>query len=254
MLKSARRTAAYPSAEKGRAGTGSRHRRAPADMSNGEHELLSQGVLRLGGRSEFAVHDIIANAMRLAWPADVMVVVSKSDRASLTDVFTIIKKLSAGRYHWSIQFVVNRAETRSAAESVGRRVAKVSQTFLNFNLAYGGRILQDAGLDAAVRGQRPVALRDPRSPASMCLSALAARLKVPAARRMPDGVLARQVGLVAWFPSPGDHAVAGREAGGLRTRSKDRGWIRKPVGSIPRDSCVPSHRAVHATWRGCDRP
>lgn len=173
---------------------------ALANMDADGRRCLVDAVRSLQEKSEFVIYDcgagVSANVLDFAETADIILVVSTSEPTSLTDAYAMVKTLVTRRYHGQIQFVVNMARTRSEAQAVYRRAAAVSEKFLYFMLADGGYVLQDTHVGSAVRGRSPVALKYPRCPSSVCMTALAARLvRTCAWTPQPGGLLSRFVGL-----------------------------------------------------------
>jgi MinD-like ATPase involved in chromosome partitioning or flagellar assembly len=75
-----------------------------------------------------------------------------------------------------IQVVVNMAASETEARNVFNRINRVTQTFLNRPLQYGGAVPIDPAVPAAVRQRLPFTLLAPDAPSTLALRRLAARL------------------------------------------------------------------------------
>lgn len=128
---------------------------------------------------DFVVFDCGSTSSRqvlsLAASADVILVVSTPDPIVITSAYAMIKALSGFKIHGQIRLVQNIVQSRGQAQQIHARIAETTRKFLNFALADGGYVLQDDAVGLAARGRKPLVLYDPRCPASVCLTAIAAR-------------------------------------------------------------------------------
>jgi flagellar biosynthesis protein FlhG len=111
-----------------------------------------------------------------ALAGDDVLVVTTPEPTAITDAYALVKTLTRASFGGTLRLVVNMADTRAEARQVYERIAGVSDKFLNFSVADGGYLVQDTHIELAVRSRTPFVLRYPRSPASMCMAAIAARL------------------------------------------------------------------------------
>lgn len=139
-----------------------------------------------------------ANVMAFARMADVALVVTTPEPTAITDAYAAIKTLFRESYDGSVRVLVNMVETRPEARAVFQRLSQACENFLNFPIADAGYVLHDTHVELAVRQRRPFVERYPRSSASLCVSAVAARLVGGrAARPGAVGLLRRAIGMFA---------------------------------------------------------
>jgi flagellar biosynthesis protein FlhG len=111
-----------------------------------------------------------------ALAAEDVLLVTTPEPTAITDAYAAVKTLVRAMHRGTVRLVVNMADSRDEARQVFERIAAVSDKFLKFSIADGGYIVQDTHIELAVRSRTPFVLRYPRSPASVCMAAVAARL------------------------------------------------------------------------------
>jgi len=173
-------------------------RRAP--FNEIERARLHDLIERLPG--EVVIYDcaagIDADVMGFAASADTVLVVTTPEPTAMTDAYAAIKTLFREGYDGSVRVLVNMVETRTEAREVSQRLQQVCKKFLNFTIADAGYVLHDTHVELAVRQRSAFLLRYPRCSASVCVSAVAARLVGGrAARGGPANLLRRVAGLFA---------------------------------------------------------
>lgn len=133
-------------------------------------------------------------------------VVVTPEPTSMTDAYGAIKVLAADLPHARPRLVVNQVASLAEARDVHARIDRVSRRYLGRGVAFAGAVPADPSLQAAVRRQRPLAVRSPDAPAAQAIDALAATL----AREFGEGA-----------PDAGDH----RTGRGFLQRLA--GWVRR---------------------------
>ncbi|MCB9851303.1 MAG: AAA family ATPase [Phycisphaerales bacterium] len=139
---------------------------------------------------------IDSNVTAFARSADVVLVVTTPEPTALTDAYATVKTLFLEGYGGSVRVLVNMVETRTEAREAFERLQQTCEKFLKFPIADAGYVLHDTHVELAVRQRSPVVMRYPRCSASICVTAIAARLVGgrSVARRAPD-LLRRVVGM-----------------------------------------------------------
>jgi len=139
---------------------------------------------------------IAASVTTFALAADDIVLVTTPEPTAVTDAYAVVKTLHRASYRGTVRLVVNMADSRTEARQVYERLTGVSEKFLNYPVADGGYLLQDTHVELAVRARTPFVVRFPKSPASVCMAAIAARLvKARSDRSGQQGLLRRVAGL-----------------------------------------------------------
>jgi flagellar biosynthesis protein FlhG len=164
---------------------------------HGRESLLRQFA---GLPGKVAILDCAAGVgrgvMSFALAADVALVVTTPEPTARADAYAMVKMLIRGGFQGSIRLLVNRASGRHESLDVFRRLNQVCEKFLKYPIADAGYLLHDAHVELAVRQRVPFVLRYPRCPASLCVSAIAARLVNSRGRQPRDsGWLQKVVGM-----------------------------------------------------------
>jgi len=139
---------------------------------------------------------IAPSVMTFARSADIVLVVTTPEPTALADAYATVKTLFRGGYDGSVRLVVNMVQSRPEAKAVYGRLRGVCEKFLRYPIADAGYMLHDSRVELAVRQRRPFVLHSPRCPASVCVSAIAARLVSGRVEKEDrSGLLDRVVGL-----------------------------------------------------------
>jgi flagellar biosynthesis protein FlhG len=178
-----------------------------ADLTVVHRQALLQQLAALEAVADVILIDcgagINANVVGFAAAANSVVITTTPEPTALTDGYGMIKALAQvdalarcgdharlamntelakppGRPftkpHPVIYLVVNMAADAGEGRRVFDRVNRVSRTFLNRDLEYGGTIPNDAAVPAAVRQRVPFVLHAPNSSATTAVRRLAAKL------------------------------------------------------------------------------
>ncbi len=167
----------------------------------------SSGVAGMANLSEFERHQLLSvlhraetdydvvmldcgagisrNVIAFGAAADTLLIVATPEPTAITDAYATIKAFVLERHEsrhastaaaGSIGVIVNQTENRHEGRQVYERLASVSARFLHVPVTDYGYILRDDHVPAAVRARAPLLVKYPRSSASACLLASAARL------------------------------------------------------------------------------
>jgi len=119
---------------------------------------------------------ISSNVIGFACAAGTAVVVTTPEPTAMTDGYGMIKSLLRQSPTLDVQVVVNMANDEREGRAVFDRISRVSRTFLNHPLEYGGCVPLDTSVARAVRTRMPVVLSSPDSEATRSIRRLASRL------------------------------------------------------------------------------
>ncbi len=172
-----------------------------ADIGDAEQHRLMEDLCRLQDEADMIVIDTAAGISRsvvgFCLAADRVLVVTTPEATAMADSYGMIKVLVRKGYGGPISLVVNMARSDTEGKQTYLRIANVAQRFLRTNLYYAGTLLRDERLCTAVRARKPVVLAYPRSPVSVSLAAMAARLDGRTRRTGPGDSFFRRV--IRWW-------------------------------------------------------
>lgn len=171
-----------------------------ADLPEFKRHRLMQVVEELESRSDILVVDCGAgigrNVTGLAAGADTVVVVLTPEPTSLADAYATIKVIAGLGAFGRLGVVVNMARTRDEAMRTATRLGDVARKFLGVEVLDFGYVLVDDHVRQAVCRRRPLVLSAPRSPAALCIRAIASKLVEPEDRaNATNGFLQRVIRL-----------------------------------------------------------
>ena len=119
---------------------------------------------------------ISSNVMYFNMAAQEILIVVSPEPTSITDAYAMMKVLFLKHSENHFRLLVNSARNAEEAKEVFNNLSLVGQKFLNLSIDYWGYIMQDDHVAKAVRQQKALVERYPRSPASRCFSDLAKRV------------------------------------------------------------------------------
>ena len=119
---------------------------------------------------------ISSNVMYFNMAAQEILIVVSPEPTSITDAYAMMKVLFLKHSENHFRLLVNSAGNAEEAKEVFNNLSLVGQKFLNLSIDYWGYIIQDDHVAKAVRQQKALVERYPRSPASRCFSDLAKRV------------------------------------------------------------------------------
>lgn len=151
-----------------------------ANLSEFQRARLLDQLGALEAENDIIVIDCGAGIGRdvvtFASGAENVLVVTVPEPTAVTDAYATIKVLARQGYEGTVSLLVNQAANRQEARATYRRIAGVAKQFLGVTLLDAGHVVSDPKVPEAVRRREPFVLSYPRSPASLCLAALANRL------------------------------------------------------------------------------
>ncbi len=168
------------------------------NLSNNDRDFLLEQLPVLGGDVILldCAAGIAPGVISFACLADVVLVVTTPEPTAMTDAYATIKTLVREGYTGKVKLVVNMVESRPEAKEVFRRIHDVCEKFLKYTIADAGYMLHDTHVELSVRQRTPFVVQYPRSSASACTSAIAARLvSGDKSRRGPLGIVGRVAGM-----------------------------------------------------------
>src|SRR5204862_481544 len=112
-----------------------------------------------------------------------VIVVTTPEPTAITDAYALIKVASAASDGGpTLRLVVNQANDVGEAVGVARKLQTVARQFLNVELQSLGYIPTDRSVPRSTRGQVPLLVAYPSSPAALRIADLARRLTSTTAR------------------------------------------------------------------------
>ncbi len=117
-----------------------------------------------------------ANVLAFVAASSRVLVVTTPEPTAMTDAYGMIKALTAGSRQLNVCLVVNMVSCLEEGRRVFDRVNRVSRTFLNRTLDYGGAVPTDEVVREAIRHRVPFTLYAPDAPATRAVEALARSL------------------------------------------------------------------------------
>lgn len=171
-----------------------------ANLSSFERHNLIRQLQQLENNTDMIVFDcgagVSSNVMSFALAADWVVVITTPEPTAITDAYAMIKELYREHCESRVGLFVNMANSQAQAINTYRRVAGVARKFLNYSVADCGYMLHDTTVELAVQARSPFVIRDPRSNASACVTALANTLThAYSIQRRQSGFFKRVAGL-----------------------------------------------------------
>jgi flagellar biosynthesis protein FlhG len=174
-----------------------------ADLDSRQRLALLQQLMILERVADTVVIDTAAglgsNVLAFAAAARRVLVATTPEPTAMTDGYGMIKALTARAPRTQVELVVNMAGSRAEAQSVYRRMERVSRTFLGRPLELAATIPADPAVREAVRHRVPFALYSPDCGATAAVRRLAHRV----------------AGVAAGGPGPGGGGFFGRLAAWL---------------------------------------
>lgn len=172
-----------------------------ADLDGVERQTLIGQLAALDRVADDLIIDTAAGlgASVLAFVAasSRVLVVTTPEPTAMTDAYGMIKALAAFGRPLDVCLVVNMVTSEAEGRGVFDRMNRVSRTFLDRTLDYGGAVPTDDAVREAIRHRVPFTLYAPDAPATIAVQALARTLlgmkPLPAAA---GGFFSR---LTTWF-------------------------------------------------------
>jgi flagellar biosynthesis protein FlhG len=151
-----------------------------AELSHAHRTRLLEELMVLERVADLLIIDTCAGigstVLSFAAASSTVIVVTTPEPTAMTDGYGMIKALLARSPQARIELLVNMAIDQSDGQQVFARVDRVSRTFLNRPLIYGGCIRHDPAVGAAVRQRLPLVLLDSQSDAAQSVRMLARRI------------------------------------------------------------------------------
>lgn len=151
-----------------------------SDLEEPERKLLIRSFRELEELADVVLIDtgagISRNVVHFAAAAHEVVVVTTPEPTAITDAYAFIKTVSREKGLGRIGLLVNQTANRLEAARVSERIRLVSRRFLDLEVENLGHVDSDPRVGLAVRRKKPFVADYPKSPASLCIRALAERL------------------------------------------------------------------------------
>ena len=151
-----------------------------AHMSCEQVKRLSEALTELETEYDYFLIDTAAGGpetvVQFIESAPYTFIVITPDPTSLTDAFTLLKRLNDRDYSGRLRVIVNMAVDYPSATETYRRFVSVVDKYLSLKVEYGGFVANDENMFKSVAQQTPVIDLAGNTPASRCLFALADNL------------------------------------------------------------------------------
>lgn len=152
-----------------------------ADLADHERQRLIDSLGQLESAADIILIDtgagISPNVLSFTRAADSVLVVTTPEPTAITDAYAVIKVMTRDPVTGRISLLVNQAHSQGEAQAVHERISRVVKQFLQVSVLDAGFVPTDESVSQAVRRRTPFVLSNPRCPASMAISQLAARLE-----------------------------------------------------------------------------
>jgi MinD-like ATPase involved in chromosome partitioning or flagellar assembly len=152
------------------------------DMEAADSLRVLKAMSRLEKRYDYVITDTASGlqptAMHMIAAAELACVVITPDPASLTDAFSLIKRLVRRGYRRTPSILVNMAQGMSQARTVFQRFEGAAQRHIGIPVHYLGGIWRDETLRQSVVDQHPVALLPQSDPSCRQFRTLSDMLNV----------------------------------------------------------------------------
>lgn len=156
------------------------------------HEMLSELVVVDGGHYPNHLWHSLAST------AELVLVATTADPASIVGSHAVIKMLRKTTSSEKIFTVVNQIHRASAADEVHKRLHRACRRFLGIHLHHAGYVIHDPAVNAAGRNRQPFMLSSPTSHASRQVRALAEKVsKKINETRGYDNLMTKQISRAA---------------------------------------------------------
>jgi flagellar biosynthesis protein FlhG len=174
---------------------------ALADMSEEQRQQLISALGELEGRADVLLIDTAAGVSRevsaFLEAAPEVIVVTTPDPTAITDAYALVKVATSGRRPGPdaaglaggrprFRLVVNQANDVGEAIGVARKLQAVARQFLNVEIESLGYVPSDRSVSRSTRGQVPLLVAYPSSPAALRVVDMARRLTSPAGQPGAD--------------------------------------------------------------------
>lgn len=156
----------------------------------------------LAARFDTVLVDVPPGRVQDWWPvaahAGAVAIGSGEDARSLTDGYSLLKRLSGRLGRQQYLWWIGRAASGATAAAASGRIVRAARRFLDLPVEVAMSVREDPALELALRQRRPLADAFPGSPAAADFAALATRVLALSGPAQPAGA--------AWSALLGDEA------------------------------------------------
>jgi flagellar biosynthesis protein FlhG len=173
-----------------------------ADLGERQRSLVLRQLAALERAADIILIDcaagISANVLAFAAAAHTTFVATTPEPTAVTDAYGMVKSLLRRAPNAQVRLVVNMVTGDEEARAVYERMNRVSLSFLEREIGFGGAVPRDANVPVAVRCRLPFTLYAPQSPATRAVQQIARELvgAEPAPPASRGGFFSR---LVTWL-------------------------------------------------------
>lgn len=154
--------------------------RSLTKLSTIELQRVINQIVQYEKNTDFVLFDTGAgmgeNVMSFLLAAEDIILVTTPEPTALTDAYSILKAYLGNKGKASLRLVVNKAGDEKESSIITDRLTKIADKFLNIQLEQLGYIFEDAAVSKSIKGQVPLVLESPNSPAAKCITNIAHKL------------------------------------------------------------------------------
>jgi flagellar biosynthesis protein FlhG len=151
-----------------------------ANLSRFQRQRLLEEMDQLQHRCDIIIIDTSAginnSVLGFCAAADHVLITTTPEPSAMTDAYAMIKVLAGQDFNGRISLTVNQAESAAEGKRIYRQLADVANRFLDIDVYDAGFVYRDDKVPASVKSRQPVVLSAPRSKATACIVAMAARI------------------------------------------------------------------------------
>jgi len=151
-----------------------------ASLKREKLTALNRDLSQLSRQYDLTVLDLGAgvetSVMTLCETADRIIVVVTADPTSLTDAYAFIKMNHMRDRNLNLAVLVNMAEDRHEGKKIYQSLKKACENFLGFTPDYLGSVRRDSHVTDAIRHQKPLLQRHPKSRAGEDMAEIAKKV------------------------------------------------------------------------------
>ncbi|NLV16966.1 MAG: MinD/ParA family protein [Syntrophomonadaceae bacterium] len=148
-----------------------------ADLKEWDLRMIVDELGSLDGESDYLIVDtgagIASNVLNFALTADEIIIVTTPEPTSITDAYGIIKTATLRKARGKFHLIVNRVESKSEGDAVGKNIEYVCKRFLNVKVNILGHVMEDSKVHNAVMQQQALMLMAPSSIAAQNVRGIA---------------------------------------------------------------------------------
>ncbi len=149
------------------------------DLTREQTKVLVNAFLNLEDYDYFILDtsgNMSSQALSFCLASHEIILVSTGESISLTNAYSMLKKLSKHRYDLPVKVVINKAVSGKLAKKAYNQLKEIVHKFLPIKINPLGTMASDKNVQASVISQMPFLILFPDSIASKCIHSITAKL------------------------------------------------------------------------------